>query len=208
MKKAVMAVAFAGAVGLAGLILPALASPQDADDSGTATGGYGPCWRDGDGRMGYGHGRGMMGGGHGGGPGAWGGHHGSWDGPMGMGPAFGLGPVWRLDLSDTQRAQVNKIADDLRHANWATIGKLQDAQAKLRDLESQSTPDPKKVGATYGEASKLRQDILEASVQARNQVRALLTPAQRQELDQWRGEAFAPGSGMQHRGAEPSSQKQ
>ena len=200
MKKAIIAVvALAGAAGLAGLLLPAIASPQDADDSGTAIGGYGRCWGNepgvhnrwgGDGMMGPGHDRGMMGSGYGGG-------RGSWGGPMGMGPAFGLGPVWRLGLSDAQRTQVNKIADDLRHANWATIGKLQDAQATLRDLESQPTPDPKKVGAAYAEASNLRQEILEANVQARNQVRTLLTPAQRQELDQ-----------RQHRGAGPSSQQQ
>lgn len=104
----------------------------------------------------------------------------------------GLGPVWRLDLTDVQRTQLTRLSDALRRAHWATMGKMLDANAKLRDLEAQPQPDPKQVGAAFAEVSKLRQEMLEATVRSRNDARALLTPPQREQLDRWRTRGSAP----------------
>lgn len=142
-------------------------------------GGYG---------MGPGGGMGMMGGGPGGGMGMMGG--GGMMGGMGMGgPGMGMmggmGPVWMLDLSDEQRGKIEKIQDDTRRKNWDTYGKIMDEQAKLRDLYSGETVDPKKVGAVYAGIAKLQQQVIESSVEAHNRVQAVLTKEQKEQLKQW-----------------------
>ncbi len=198
MNKQLTAIALAGSLGLAGALAPRVASAQDAKtrsaadrDSDTDS----PC--DGGGW----HGRGMMGGG-----GRMGGEHGrrmERDGMMGGGGMMGalrLGPIWRLDLSDAQRTDLRKVTGDFRRAHWSTIGNLIDARAKLRDLESAAQPDAKQVGAAFADVSKLRQTLLEAGVQARSQALAVLTPAQRQQLEQWRKQGRGPGAGLHGRG--------
>jgi Spy/CpxP family protein refolding chaperone len=118
----------------------------------------------------------------------------------GDGPGFvgaGLGPLWRLELTDVQRKQLTRLSDTLRRAHWATMGRMLDARARLRDVVEQPQPDPRQVGAAFAEVSKLRQEMLEASVRARNEARALLTPAQREQLDRRRvrgGEPEAAGA--------------
>lgn len=177
MRSTAIAVALVGTFGLAGILVPRIALSHDVDDTGDA--GHGSCWGDR-----YGNGR--------------------WDrggpaGPGKMGGPFGPGPIWRLDLSDPQRKQLSKLADDLRRTHWATMGRLMDARVNLRDLESAAEPDPKKVGTAYSEVAKFRQDMVEASVQARNQARTILTPGQRQQLDRWRDQYSGRGRGFQGR---------
>ncbi len=133
---------------------------------------------------GYGRGQGMMGGGMG--------TMGMGQGMMGGGPgAFGM-----LDLSDEQRAKINKVFDAERKQHWTIGGKLLDEKVKLRDLLAADEPDPKKVGAAYGEIAKLHQQMIEAHVQAANQARALLTAEQRDQLKQWRRGRMGQGMGM------------
>jgi len=154
------------------VLLPGMARSQGSNASSEDL--YGPC---------RGHEAGMMGPSY---------RAGMWGmaergGAFGrMGASYGLGPLWKLDLSDAQRVQVKKITDDLRRIHWAAMGRVRDAQERLREAEVSAEPDPKKVGAAYGEVSRLRQEMLEATVQARNQVRSILTPAQRQQFDDWR----------------------
>ncbi len=195
MNRQLMAVALAGSLGMVGALAPRVASAQEAKGGSAADRGTDadcPC------ETGGWHGRGMMGGGMMGGQ-----RHGRWmerGGMMGGGMqgALRLGPIWRLDLSDGQRAELRKITSDFRQANWNTIGNLIDARAKLRDLESAAQPDPKQVGAAFADVSKLRQALLEAGVQARNRALGVLTPAQRQQLEQFRKQG--PGGGFHGHG--------
>lgn len=193
MNRKLMGLALAGSLGLAGALVPHLTVAQDAEAPG-AKRGPAAADDDDDGCPGW-HGRGEMG------PrGRMGGHHGGRmgeEGMMGGMSGLGLGPVWRLDLSDGQRTQLRKLQADFRRANWNTIGNLIDARAKLRDLESAPQPDPKQIGAAYADVSKLRQQLLEASVQARNQALTVLTPPQRKQLDTWREEDHGPGRDFQ-----------
>jgi Spy/CpxP family protein refolding chaperone len=194
-----MGLALAGSLGLAGALAPRTTSAQDADapEGGPAAhDGCGPGWQ-GKGRMGpggmgpggmMGRHRGEMMGEEGGGMGG--------PGMGGLGGHLGLGPIWRLDLTDAQRTQLRKMANDFRKANWSTIGNLLDARAKLRDAEAASQPDAKQVGAAFADVSKLRQALLEAGVQARNQALTVLTPPQRQQLDALRKEG--PGGFHRH----------
>lgn len=165
-------------------------------------GGYGPGMMGGYG--GYGMGPGMMGGyggGYGMGPGMmWGGGYGGY----GMGPGMmgGYGAFNGLNLSDEQRAKIEKIFDTERNQHWAIMGKMLEEQNKLRDLYNADEPDPKKVGAAYGQIAKLRQQMLETHVQASNQAQQVLTKEQREQLQQWRRGGWGwgrrgPGAGQQ-----------
>ena len=152
----------------------ATAWAQDADEYG----GYGP----------YGMGPGMMGGGGGYGPGMMGGY-----GGYGMGPGMmGYGALNGLDLSDEQRSKIDKIFDAERKQHWAIMGQMMEEQSKLRDLYSIDEPDPKKVGAVYGQIAKMRQQMLETHVQASNQVQQVLTKEQRDQLRQWNRGGWGP----------------
>ena len=129
---------------------------------------------------GYGGGPGMMGG-YGGGPGMMGGY----DGGPGMG-GFVLAPGSPVDLTEEQRQRIKQISDAERKQHWAVMGKMMDEQNKLRDLLEQPTPDPKAVGAAYGSISQLHQQMLESHLQARNEIHGILTPEQREQIDELR----------------------
>ncbi len=149
--------------------LIAVAVPAWADDADDFTGGYG-----------YGMGPGMMGGGYGMmGPGMMGGDG---HGYMGM---MGAGALGMLDLTDEQRTKIEKIHIEERKQHLAVMGKMLDVQSKMRELYAADEPDPKKVGAVYGELAKLQQQMLETHVQASNQMQALLTKEQRAQFKQW-----------------------
>ena len=210
---------------LTGMVLAAAlaagAATAWAADADEATGGNGPYYGMGPGMMwggGYGPGYGMMGGygsygmvpgmmggygGYGMGPGMMGGYGGygmgpgmMWGGGYGMG-MMGYGPLGSLNLTDEQRAKINKIYDAEQKQHWATMGQMMEQQNKLRDLYSVEEPDPKKVGAVYGQIAKLRQQMLESDVRASNQVQQVLTKEQREQLREWNRGQRGPGWGPQ-----------
>jgi Spy/CpxP family protein refolding chaperone len=120
-------------------------------------------------------------------------------GMMGMGPGMmgggmmGMGPFAMLNLSDEQRAKINKIQDELHKKNWDTQGKIMEENTKLRDLYDVDTPDPKKIGAVYERIYALKRQTIEASVEAHNKMRAVLTKEQQDQLKQMR--RGGPGMG-------------
>jgi Spy/CpxP family protein refolding chaperone len=201
---------------LAGLFFAAAlatsAATTWAEDTNHMMGGYGPGY-------GMGSGMDMMGGGYGMGPGMMGGGNGYGMGPgmgmmggyggmgmMGMGPGmmgYGMGPgmmggygaMGMMDLSDEQRSKMNKTMDEERKQHWAIMGKMMEEQNKLRDLYAADKPDPKKVGAVYGEIAKLQQQMIETHVQATNQMQDVLTKEQREQFRQWHRRGWGPGSG-------------
>ncbi len=145
-----------------------------------------------------GYGYGMMrgyDGGYGMGPGMMRGYGGYGMGPGMMGGYGGLGPLSALNLSDVQRDQITKIFEAERRQHLAVMDKMMDDADKFRELLAQERPDPKKVGAIYGEIANLRQQMIVVHVQARNEVQNVLTAKQREELQRWRRGAWAPGWG-------------
>lgn len=186
-----------------------------AADADEATGGYGPYYGIGPGMGpgmmwggGYGPGYGMMGGY---GPGMMGGYDmgpgmmGGYGGGYGMGPGMmGYGPLGILDLSDEQRAKINKIIDTEQKQQWGIMGQMMEVQNKMRDLYSVDEPDPKKVGAAYAQLAKLRQQMLEMHIQASNQVQQVLTKEQRERLREWTRGGWGPHPGPRS-GAGPDS---
>ena len=170
--------------------------------------GYGPGYGMGPGMMGgyggygggYGMGPGMMGG-YGWGPGMMNmmmGMMGGFGSGYGMGPGmmgYGMGPLYMLNLSDSQRDKIEKIRDGERQKHWDIAGKILEEQNKLRDLYQAEPQDPKKIGAVYGNIAKLQQQMLEIHVQANNDAQKTLTKEQREQLKQWYRGMWGRGQG-------------
>jgi Spy/CpxP family protein refolding chaperone len=204
-------------VALALLLAPLAISAQPGTTGGWGTGPcpqgpgmMGPGMMGGMGTMG---GMGMMGGGGMMGPGMMGGQGGMGMGPgmsggMGMmgGMGMGMGPFAMLDLTDEQRTKIAKIQEDVRKRHWNTQGKILDEQARLSELYAAEKPDSKQVGQAYSNMAKLQQEVIEANVQAQNQMLDVLTKEQREQLSQMRrgvwgqgpmgGRGYGPGRGM------------
>ncbi len=145
--------------------------------------GYGPGYGPGGG-YGYRMGPGMMGGygpGYGMGPGMMGGY--------GRGYGMGLGmmgdPLGALDLTDAQRAQINKIQDETRRKNWDVLGKMQDERAKLRDAYASGTADRAAILDAYKRIGDLRLQRIENGLDARERIEGVLTKEQREQLRRW-----------------------
>jgi Spy/CpxP family protein refolding chaperone len=175
-----------------GLSISASAHP-DADDCGGPgmMGGFGQGHGMGPGMMGggYGMGPGMMGGGYGMGPGMMGGGSGMGPGMMGggYGRGYGMGP-WAsgsyggLDLNADQRAKIAKIQQDLRTRHWALMGKMMNARFKLEELYDTDKPDAAAISQQYKEIDDTRRQMIDASIDARNQSSGVLTKEQKDKL--------------------------
>ncbi len=136
---------------------------------------------------GYSRGYGMGGSGMMGMGGGMMGGHGIMGSGMGMMGGMDMSAIRMLDLTDQQRARINKIQDSLRKKNWNTMGKIMDEKAKLRDLYAADKRDPKRIGAVYGRIFDLKRRMIEAAITAKNEQEAILTKQQRKQLKQWRG---------------------
>lgn len=136
-------------------------SPDRDDMGGTMRGGMGPGMMSAD--RAWGMGGGMM------------------DGMGMMGPD--LRAIGRLDLSDTQRRQVQKVDDDLRRKNWDVMGKMHDEMARMRDaMWASDKRDRAAILASNKRMSELRQQMLENALDAADRAEALLTAPQREQL--------------------------
>jgi Spy/CpxP family protein refolding chaperone len=90
--------------------------------------------------------------------------------------------IMSLDLSDEQRAKINKLSDELKHNNWATKGLIMDESAKLRDLYAAEKRDPSAIGKQYQKIFDLKRKKIEATITAQNRIEEVLTPEQRTQL--------------------------
>jgi len=143
-------------------------------------GGYG-----GFGMMGGYGGMGMMMGGFGG-PGMMGGY-----GGMGMMGGYGMdmmgvGPLGMLDLSDKQRDQIYDIQRDMRKQQWSMMEGMVKDMDKVNELMSAERRDTKAILAAYEPIYKLQRKMLENHIDAANRIDAVLTPAERKQLRDWR----------------------
>ncbi|HEX7272681.1 MAG TPA: Spy/CpxP family protein refolding chaperone [Casimicrobiaceae bacterium] len=128
--------------------------------AGYGPGPYGP------GPMsGHGYGPGMM---HGpGGPGMMG---------------FGYAMQSALDLSDDQRKKLDVINDDLQTKTWDIMGKMRVEMSKMRELMVADPLDKAALDATYKRMNDLRQERFDAHLSAHEQMAAVLTKEQREQL--------------------------
>lgn len=148
--------------------------------------GYGPCgggWGGGPGRMGGG-----WGGGWGGGPGMMGG----WGGGPGMMGGWGGGgrwhhPAWaELQLSQAQVHKIEAIERSQSDKQWALMTKLHQLMWSAPHAQASGKPDVDAIMKIARQASDLRLQMMRNRLETRVQVDAVLTPQQRQELQQYR----------------------
>jgi Spy/CpxP family protein refolding chaperone len=90
--------------------------------------------------------------------------------------------VMALDLSDEQRAKINKLSDELKHNNWVAMGLVMDESAKLRDLYAADKRDPSAIGKEYQKIFDSERRKIESMIDTQNRIEDLLTPEQRVQL--------------------------
>jgi len=126
-------------------------------------------------------------------------------GGCGMG-IMGTQGVYMLNLTDDQRGKINAIQDKLRKQHWEVMGKMMDEHNALRDLYSADMLDGKAIGATYDRLFKLKRQMIDAGIKARNDTMAVLTKEQREQLKQFRHGRGMYGYGMGMGGRGPMGQ--
>lgn len=102
----------------------------------------------------------------------------------GYGGGPGLGSVFGLNLSDSQRDQVLKIVENHQIDMIKARGELIKGREALREALQGDTFNEDKVRQAYKKMSSLREDRLVARSQAMNEIKAVLTPEQIKQLDE------------------------
>lgn len=157
-------------------------------------GGYGPGMMGGYG--GYGMGGGMMGGygSYGAGPGMMEGYggYGTGAGMMGGYGGYGTGPgmmygyggnfAGALDVSKDQREKIAKIQESFSAKQWGLMGQMREQQFKFRELLASGKADDAAIGKAFRQIEDLRQQMWASGAEARKEMDAVLTKAQRDQL--------------------------
>jgi Spy/CpxP family protein refolding chaperone len=106
------------------------------------------------------------------------------DGGMdGFGPGMmGMGPMAMLDLSDAQTAQLQKIQAESMKAQRPLMRQIWDEKKQLWGLMNAEKPDPAAIGKAYGRLADLQRQALEAHIDAKNKMAAVLTKEQQAQM--------------------------
>jgi Spy/CpxP family protein refolding chaperone len=138
-------------------------------------------------------------------------------GPGGMNPREGLRLLKEhakeLGISDATLNQIKELARKGRDSRAPLDDKLEDARDKMRDLMQSDSPDRSKVMAAIDEAGRAEVALRQHDVDVLLQIRALLTPAQREAMKKLmqeerggrgprEGRGDGPGRGEGRRGGE------
>ena len=87
-----------------------------------------------------------------------------------------------LGISDATLDQIKELARKGRDSRGALDDRLDDARDKMRDLMQSDSPDRTKVMAAIEEAGRAEIALRQHDVEVLLQIRALLTPAQREAM--------------------------
>jgi Spy/CpxP family protein refolding chaperone len=87
-----------------------------------------------------------------------------------------------LGLSEATLNQIKELARKGRDSRGALDDRLDDARDKMRDLMQSDSPDRAKVMAAIDEAGRAEIALRQHDVEVLLQIRALLTPAQREAM--------------------------
>jgi Spy/CpxP family protein refolding chaperone len=186
--------------------VPAHACETGAQGCGHAMGAKGACCLEMGARAGCGHKLdSQMMGPHAMGPQRGRGHA---KGPQAMGPGprlggpgaapgvgLGHGAMARLDLSDAQREKLADLHERTLKQNIQARADLRVAQMDLRKLMRAETPDARAIESQIDKLAGLRAAIQKTRVAALLEARSLLTPEQRQQLQELRGLGRGRGPG-------------
>lgn len=121
-------------------------------------------------------------------------------GGAGMGGGSGMGATRGdmpsefalLELSPDQQSQIGQIQREALQQDLGLRQRIGNEQRRLQQLLLQDRPDPQAVGDAYGKIAQLQRQQIELRVEAQNRIEALLTPEQRQQLQQNRRRLIQP----------------
>lgn len=154
-----------------------IAAAVIAASAGAQPYGYGPGPMGG---PGYGMGPGMMGG--------WGGGGGWGPGMMGGGgPGWGQGALAGLDLSKEQRDKIADIEAEVRAKERALMRSMHDLDWRMGDAWQDGRFDEQAARQAFDAMSAVRRQMFDLWVDSRKQIDAVLTPAQREQLQKRAG---------------------
>jgi Spy/CpxP family protein refolding chaperone len=106
-----------------------------------------------------------------------------------------------LDLSKEQRDAMYAIVDKVRPQTRALRDRLAETHKQLRALTRQGTPKESEVRKLADEQGKAIADMIVLRTQVRAEINGVLTDAQRQQLEQWRGHRGRRTSSTEKQGA-------
>ena len=136
--------------------------------------------------------------GHGGmGHGGHRGHGGEWGA---FGGAFGGHGLRGLDLSDEQQDQIFKLRHTQAPAMRAKVKELREARSNLEALTRAPNYDEARVRALTDKAAASMAELARMHARTEHQIYQLLTPEQRQQLDERKDRRDDMGPGRMHRG--------
>jgi Spy/CpxP family protein refolding chaperone len=130
---------------------------------------------------------------------AWGPGHGN---DKGCGSCRKAG-LERLNLTDTQKAQISALRDAHEKATKPLREKIFDKSVELRKLWLQANPDKDKITAAQKELRTLRDQMEDKATTLRLEMNKGLTPEQKEKLANsgcGRGPGFGPRGGMRGHG--------
>ena len=114
-------------------------------------------------------------------------------GQMGGGAGMaGANLASALGLTEEQQASLTTIRDETRKLHWTIMSELMNQQTTLRTLYMAPMLDNEAISAVNNEINKLRQRMVETGMEARKNMRAVLTEEQVETLQNFwgkRGEA-------------------
>jgi len=106
-----------------------------------------------------------------------------------------------LNLSKQQRDAMYAIADKARPQTRALRDRLAETHKQLRALTQQGTPKESEVRKLADAQGKAIADMIVLHTKVRTEILGVLTDAQRQQLDQWRGKHGRRTSSLEKPGA-------
>lgn len=113
-----------------------------------------------------------------------------------QGMAYVMQALHIPNLSDEQRDQIRKVAQNLRKKHWEIQGAMMDQRDKLSELWSAEPVDAAAVGDAYGQVCDLKRQMIQASIEARTQVDKALSAGQaKPQGPQGQGQPSSPGAG-------------
>lgn len=113
------------------------------------------------------------------GPGMMGGYGMGMTGPGAMGR---MHLIWSLDLTDEQARRIERIHDELHRKQRGLMPQLWEAQDRLRDASAADERDPAAIGKAYAQVADVQRQMIESHVQSEQQMEAVLTPEQREQV--------------------------
>ncbi|MGH2569310.1 MAG: Spy/CpxP family protein refolding chaperone [Bacteroidota bacterium] len=108
-------------------------------------------------------------------------------------PRYGM--MDRLNLSDDQRNQIEKLRTDFQKQQIPQRGKVETAQIELRELLRAENPDKAAIEKKINELAQLRAQLSVARVNQMFAVRNVLTPEQQKMIRDGMRERFREGFG-------------